>query len=98
MAGTDEDVKLSHAAHDASRHFRTIVNGGFRQSIDDLTKAGHTLSDPNVWSGRHAAEFRSAWHTAQGDLHKIKQALDDFHTRFDSVLKAIAEAGGNLHH
>ncbi|GAA2371869.1 hypothetical protein ACI2L4_39045 [Streptomyces sparsogenes] len=91
-AGT---VKVDEAAHTASRKFLTIIDGGFQHSIDQLSSAGSVLSDPTHWSGRHANEFRSAWQGAQADLRKIKQALDEFQRKFDTVLKEISRAGGN---
>ncbi len=92
MAGT---VKVDDAAHAASRKFLGIIDGGLQSSIHQLTSAGSVLSDQSHWDGKHAAEFRTAWHTAQADLNKIKQALDDFQKKFDSVLKNISQAGGN---
>lgn len=91
-AGT---VTVDDAAHAASRKFLGIIDGNFQQSIDQLTSAGSILSDPTHWNGRHATEFRGAWQGAQADLKKIKQALDEFQQKFDTVLKEISRAGGN---
>lgn len=93
MAGTT--VKVDEVAHTASRKFLGIINGNFQQSIQDLSTAGGILSDQNHWDGKHAAEFRAAWHSAQADLSKIKQSLDEFQRKFDTVLKNISQAGGN---
>jgi uncharacterized protein YukE len=92
MAGT---VKVDDAAHAASKRFLGIIDGGLQQSITQLSSAGTVLSDQSHWDGKHAAEFRSAWHSAQADLNKIKNALDDFQKKFDSVLRNISQAGGN---
>ncbi|WP_306316852.1 MULTISPECIES: hypothetical protein [unclassified Streptomyces] len=92
MAGT---VKVDEAAHAASRKFLGIIDGGLQQSISQLTAAGNVLSDQSHWDGRHAAEFRQAWHGAQADLNKIRQSLEEFQRKFDTVLKNITQAGGN---
>lgn len=92
MAGT---VKVDDAAHAASKRFLGIIDGGLQQSITQLSSAGNVLSDQSHWDGKHAAEFRGAWHSAQADLNKIKNALDDFQKKFDSVLRNISQAGGN---
>ncbi|MEV4443851.1 hypothetical protein AB0K09_33730 [Streptomyces sp. NPDC049577] len=92
MAGT---VKVDDAAHAASRKFLSIIDGGFQQSISQLSSAGNILSDQSHWDGKHAAEFRSAWHGAQAELNKIKQSLDEFQKKFDAVLRNISQAGGN---
>ncbi|MEU5614861.1 WXG100 family type VII secretion target [Streptomyces sparsogenes] len=92
MSGT---VKVDDAAHAASRKFLGIINGGLQQSISQLSSAGNTLSDQSHWDGRHAAEFRTAWHSAQADLNKIKQQLEEFQRTFDTILKNISQAGGN---
>ncbi|MDT0546503.1 MULTISPECIES: hypothetical protein [Streptomyces] len=92
MAGT---VKVDDAAHSASRKFLGIIDGGFQQSISQLSAAGNILSDQSHWDGKHAAEFRSAWSGAQADLNKIKQSLDEFQRKFDAVLRNISTAGGN---
>lgn len=92
MAGT---VKVDDAAHAASRKFLSIIDQGFQQSIQQLSAAGNTLSDQSHWDGKHAAEFRTAWHSAQADLNKIRQSLEEFQKKFDTVLRNISTAGGN---
>lgn len=45
--------------------------------------------------GLYASQFRSVWSSAQADLTKIRQSLDDFQRKFDTVLKHISTAGGS---
>jgi hypothetical protein len=91
----DDKVSVDSAAHTASRKFLSIIDGGFQQSITQLTSAGNILSDPSHWSGPYASQFRSSWSSAQADLNKIKQSLDEFQRKFDTVLKNISTAGGS---
>ncbi|MEU5027747.1 hypothetical protein [Streptomyces milbemycinicus] len=90
----DDKISVDPIAHQASGRFLSIINGGFQDAITQLTAAGTTLSDPNHWSGPYAAQFRSSWSSAQTDLNKIRQSLDDFQQKFDTVLKNISSAGG----
>jgi hypothetical protein len=89
----EQKVGVDSAAHAASRKFLSIIHGGLSESINQLSSAGNVLSDQSHWSGRHADEFRQAWESAQTDLHKIRQALQEFQHRFDRVLNDISTAG-----
>ena len=56
---------------------RSIINGGFTDQISALDAQGKVLSDPNVWDGPLAAEFRgSTWPETKAALDKAKEELE----------------------
>ena len=44
---------------EAISRLQAILNGGLAEQIAALKQQGQTLSDPNVWDGLLATEFRS---------------------------------------
>ena len=54
-------VLSSEEARTAITQMQTIINGGLTEQIHSLDVQGQRLSDPNVWDGKLAMDFRARW-------------------------------------
>ena len=53
---------------------QAVITGGLSEQIDKLNTEGMTLSDPNVWDGPLAQQFRDQiWPDTKSALDKVKQ-------------------------
>jgi hypothetical protein len=52
------------------------------------------LSDPNVWDGPHAAQFRGVWGEVAPRLEQARADLDDIRNRVHAITGQILLAGG----
>ena len=48
-------------AIEQANRMRNTIESGLDQQLKDLEVAAGRLSDPNVWDGPHAAQFRDLW-------------------------------------
>lgn len=75
---------------------QAIVTGGLAEQIAAMKAEGQTLSDPNVWDGALAEDFRSnTWPGTASALDQTAQALDELRARIQSINTDIMSAGGN---
>ena len=89
MCCTTEETKT------AIKQIQSIINGGFTEQITSLDGQGKILSDPNVWDGPLAAQFRgSVWPETKTALDKAKTQLDELRTQLDQIAQNIHAAGG----
>lgn len=72
-----------------------IINGDLMQQIEALNREGQTLSDPNVWDGRLAIEFRGNWPQTYQALNRAKQQLEELRANIQAINTNIMTAGGN---
>jgi uncharacterized protein YukE len=75
--------------------FISTLNGGLEGAISSLNTEGTTLSDPNVWDGAKAEQFRDQWADTSGKLKATQDALAALHQQIDGINKDIMTAGGN---
>lgn len=88
-------VLSTEQAKSAIRSIQTIVTGGLTDQITNLNTQGQTLSDPNVWDGPLASQFRtSTWPETKAALDKAKQELEELRTQLDKIAQNIFTAGG----
>ena len=88
-------VLSTEQAKSAIQQIQSIVNGGFTDQISQLDAQGRILSDPNVWDGPLAAQFRgSTWPETKAALDKAKQELEELRTQLNSISQNIFSAGG----
>jgi hypothetical protein len=74
----------------------TILSGQLEQQVQQLEQQGQTLSDPNVWDGRAATDFRSnVWPQARTALDRTIQTLEELRVAVQRVNSNIMTAGGN---
>lgn len=75
---------------------QTIVAGGLTDQIQALKAEGQTLSDPNVWDGALAEDFRAnTWPATAVALEQTAQALEELRGRIQGINADIMTAGGN---
>lgn len=88
-------VLSTEQAKSAIQQIQSIVNGGFTDQISQLDAQGRILSDPNVWDGPLASQFRgSTWPETKAALDKAKQELEELRTQLNSISQNIFSAGG----
>jgi uncharacterized protein YukE len=88
-------VVSTGTAREAIKRMQAIINGGLVQQINELNAQGRTLSEPNVWDGRLAAEFRATWPETNRKLTSMKEALEDLRRQIERINQNIMQAGGN---
>ena len=75
-------VLSTEQAKAAIGQVQSIINGGFTDQISALDAQGRVLSDPNVWDGPLAAQFRgSTWPETKAALDKAKDELEQLRGR-----------------
>lgn len=88
-------VLSTEEAKSAIQQIQSIVNGGFTDQISHLDSQGRILSDPNVWDGPLAAQFRgSTWPETKAALDKAKQELEQLQGQLNKISQDIFSAGG----
>jgi len=88
-------VLSTEQAKTAIRQLQSIITGGFTDQISSMDAQGKTLSDPNVWDGPLAENFRNdVWPQTKTALDKAKQELDDLRSQLDKIAQNIFTAGG----
>lgn len=88
-------VVSTQEALQAIDRMQQIINGGLVEQIEALNREGQRLSDPNVWDGRHAIEFRSQWPQTYQALMRAKNELEQVRANLQTVNRNIMAAGGN---
>ena len=88
-------VLSTEQAKSAIGQVQAIINGGFTDQIAALDAQGKILSDPNVWDGPLAAQFRgSTWPETKAALDKAREELEQLRTQLDKISQNIFTAGG----
>ncbi|PPG34698.1 pyrophosphorylase [Rathayibacter sp. AY2B9] len=88
-------VLSTDEAKSALQQIQSIVNGGLADQISRLDAQGRTLSDPNVWDGPLASQFRSStWPETKSALEKAKQELEELRSQLATISQNIFAAGG----
>jgi hypothetical protein len=88
-------VLSTEQAKSSIRQMQSIINGGLSEQITALDTQGKSLSDPNVWDGPLADQFRGdQWPGMKNALETLKQQLDDMRGRLDKISTDIFTAGG----
>ncbi|SDT06867.1 pyrophosphorylase [Microlunatus soli] len=91
----DPRVLTTQGAKDAIRAIENIINHGLTQQIQSLDSQGKKLSDPNVWDGPLATQFRtSTWPETHSALNKAKTELEDLKRELSKISTDIMTAGG----
>lgn len=88
-------VLSTDQAKAAIQQMQAIVNGGMVEQIRQLDAQGQTLSDPNVWDGPLASQFRGdVWPQTKSSLDRMQQALEELRVQIDRINADIMRAGG----
>jgi len=89
-----ERVLSTQTAKQSIQKMLQIINGPLTEQIDALNREGQTLSDPNVWDGRLAQQFRSEWPQTHSALLKAKEAVEQLRANSQRINQDIMQAGG----
>jgi hypothetical protein len=90
-------VLATEEARQAITQIQTILNNGLAQTIGQLKSQGTNLSEPNVWDGQLAMEFRSSiWPQCSAALDSAQTQLQELHQKLQQIHQNIMAAGGNL--
>ena len=90
------DRVLSTAeAEQAIVKMQQIINGPLVEQITQLNNQGEILSNPSVWDGRLAGEFRNRWPEMNNALQQAKSSLEELRTQVQRINEDIMRAGGN---
>ncbi|AUZ87624.1 pyrophosphorylase [Arthrobacter agilis] len=88
-------VLSTEQAKAAIGQVQSIINGGFTDQISALDAQGKILSDPNVWDGPLATQFRgSTWPETKAAQDKARQELEELRTQLQKISQDIFSAGG----
>ena len=88
-------VLSTDQAKTSIQQVQAIINGGLAEQIQALDSQGKILSDPNVWDGPLAQQFRdSTWPETKAALDKAKMELDDLRNQLERISQNIMTAGG----
>jgi uncharacterized protein YukE len=88
-------VLSSDQAKTAIQQVQAIINGGLSDQISRLDSQGKILSDPNVWDGPLAQQFRDqTWPETKSALDRAHQELDQLREQLHRISQNIMTAGG----
>jgi hypothetical protein len=88
-------VLASDEARSAISQMQTILSSNF-EGITDLNNLGQTLSEPNVWDGNLASDFRNnIWPSCHTALTNALTQLQELQTKLNTIQGNIMTAGGN---
>lgn len=88
-------VLSTDAARSAVQAMSSIISGGLTDQISQLDRQGRQLSQPDVWDGSLASQFRSAWPATSRSLQQVRDELEDLRVRVERINADIMTAGGN---
>ena len=88
-------VLSTDAARSSIASMSSIINGGLADQIGQLDQQGRQLSQPDVWDGALAAQFRGSWPQTSRSLQTVKGELDELRQRIERINADIMVAGGN---
>jgi uncharacterized protein YukE len=92
MAGR---VLSTETAKQSITKMQQIINGPLMEQINALNREGQTLSDPNIWDGNLARQFRGDWPQMHSALTKAQEAVEQLRTSAQRINQDIMTAGGN---
>ena len=88
-------VLSTEEAKSAISQIQRIIQGGLNDQIQALDVQGQILSQPNVWDGPLAQQFRSeTWPQTKSALDKAQQELEEVRAQLEKISRDIFTAGG----
>jgi hypothetical protein len=88
-------VLSTDTAKSAITQLQAIVTGGLSGEISKLDQQGKILSDPEVWDGPLAIQFRNdTWPQVKATLDKTQQELEQLREQLQRITTDIMTAGG----
>jgi uncharacterized protein YukE len=88
-------VLSTDQAKSAIQQVQAIINGGLSEQITRLDAQGKILSNPDVWDGPLAQQFRDqTWPETKSALDRAHQELDQLREQLQRISQNIMSAGG----
>jgi hypothetical protein len=81
-------------AIDAATRMRQTIESGLDAELSALEAAASRLSDPSVWDGPHAVQFRGLWADVAPRLRQSQADLAQLRNWVHAVADSILAAGG----
>lgn len=89
-------VLSTDEARTAITQMQSILSGQFEGTVQNLLNVGQTLSDPNVWDGNVASNFRSnLWPQVSKGLTQALAGMQQLQHQISQINQNIMAAGGN---
>lgn len=89
-------VLATPEAGEAVTQVKGILDGGLQTTITNLKSQGTILSDPGVWDGMLAADFRNnLWPQCTKALDDALVSLNELQQKLQQIQGNIMQAGGN---
>ena len=86
---------LAHpVAKERILQFRTVLDSGFIEAMQQLLVAGDDLAQPCYWDGPKAKEFEGLWPSLRQSLLDAHAELSTLAGSIDSITSQIMAAGG----
>lgn len=82
-------------AVESATRMRQTIEGGLDAELAALEAAATRLSDPNVWDGPHAVQFRESWREMGPRLRRSQADLQELRNWVQTVATSILAAGGS---
>lgn len=83
-------------AEAAIREMQKIIDGDLIRQIERLNTQGTILSQPNVWDGKLAQDFRNQWPDVNAELENAVTQLQTLREQLRTIYENIMRAGGNM--
>ncbi len=92
MAGR---VLSTDRAKASIQQVQAIINGGLAEQINKLDAQGKILSEPDVWDGPLAQQFRDQiWPETKSALDNAQRELEELRQQLQKISQNIMTAGG----
>lgn len=88
-------VLSTESARTSIDRMRSIINTGITEQINQLAAEGRNLSQPEVWDGTLAAQFRGDWEATEAALRTTNTELERLRDAVERINANIMMAGGN---
>jgi uncharacterized protein YukE len=77
------------------QRIQAIVSTGLADQISQLNTEGTRLSQPDIWDGPLAEQFRGdIWPSTKSALDKARQQLEELQQKLQTIAQNIMSAGG----
>ena len=87
-------VLADPVANERILQFRTVLDSGFIEAIQQLLIGGDDLSQPCYWDGPKAKEFEGIWPGLRQSLLEAHRELSELTGSIDQITTQIMIAGG----
>lgn len=87
-------VLASESAKTHVLHLKATIDGGFIDTLNQVSVDCTELSRPDIWDGPLARQFQGQWPELQKGLHTVHDQLTQLAANIDTITTQILAAGG----